>query len=165
MSEGSLKIKSFNDAIVKAVEMGIKVILVHDESSCKFPSYAEYPKEIIEKQVFNDVAVPLQPQYEREAWQSIAKRIFGLVSSTPSYIDIFLSHRQATGQGIAMVLHGGLLKTIPTLQIFLDVKSEFELSHLPELVDKTKLFIFILTENIFASEYCYAGKVLYLFHS
>jgi hypothetical protein len=154
LSENTLKSKDFTQAILKAISKNVKVILVHDESSCKFPAYSEMPQELLNAHVFDNIAVSLQPQLGKEAWESIIQRTIGAAPPVPETIDIFLSHRQVTGQGIAMALRLEIRNLNPRLQIFLDVKAEFELHNLPLIVEKSKLFVFILTEGIFASEYC-----------
>jgi kelch-like protein 20 len=154
ISKDTLKNIEFTEVILTAVSKNVKVILVHDESSCKFPAYSEMPEKLLNVHVFDNIAVSLQPQLGKEAWESIIQRTIGSAPPVPKSIDIFLSHRQITGQGIAMALRLELNKLDPKLQIFLDVKTEFELHNLPLIVEKTKLFVFILTEGIFASEYC-----------
>jgi hypothetical protein len=154
LSENTLKNKEFTQAILIAVAKNVKVILVHDESSCKFPAYSEMPQELLNAHVFDNIAVSLQPQLGKEAWDSIIQRSIGAAPPVPEVIDIFLSHRQVTGQGIATTLRLELRSLDTKLQIFLDVKAEFELHNLPLIVEKSKLFVFILTDGIFASEYC-----------
>jgi hypothetical protein len=154
LSKNTLESKEFTQAILIAKTKNIKVILVHDESACRFPAYSEMPEELLNAHVFDNIAVSLQPHYEKEAWESIIQRTIGEAPPVPEVIDIFLSHRQATGRRIAMPLRSDLLRLDPKLQIFLDVKAEFELHNLPVIVEKSKLFVFILTEGIFASEYC-----------
>jgi kelch-like protein 20 len=154
ISKDTLKSKEFTQVILTAVSQNVKVILVHDESSCKFPAYSEMPQELLNAHVFDNIAVSLQPQLGKETWESIIQRTLGSAPPVPKSIDVFLSHRQITGQGIAMALRLELNKLDPKLQIFLDVKAEFELHNLPLIVEKSKLFVFILTEGIFASEYC-----------
>jgi hypothetical protein len=154
ISKDTLTNKEFTEVILTAVSKNVKVILVHDESSCKFPAYSEMPQELLNAHVFDNIAVSLQPQLGKEAWESIIQRAIGAAPPVPKSIDVFLSHRQITGQGIAMALRFELARLDAKLQIFLDVKAEFELHNLPLIVEKSKLFVFILTEGIFASEYC-----------
>jgi hypothetical protein len=68
----------------------------------------------------------------------------------------FLSHKQSTGQGIVLPLFLEMEKIGETA--FLDIKAEFELHDLEKLVKKTKYFVFLLTPEIFTSEYCKKGK-------
>jgi hypothetical protein len=154
LSKNTLESKEFTQAILVAITKNVKVILVHDESTCKFPSYSEMPQELLNAHVFDNIAVSLQPHYGKETWESIIQRTMGAAPPVPEVIDVFLSHRQVTGRRIAMPLRSDLLRLDPKLQIFLDVKAEFELHNLPLIVEKSKLFVFILTEGIFASEYC-----------
>jgi hypothetical protein len=162
LSENSLQFKDYQEAILKAKSKNMKVILIHDEDSCKFPAYSEMPKTLVDAHVFDDIAISLLSQYEKETWKNVsAKRLAG-GKPLPDIVDVFLSHRQATGQGIAMLIRGELLKLSPKLQIFLDVKAEFELHDLLKIVEKTKLFVFILTDGIWNSEYCLKGTVISL---
>jgi hypothetical protein len=154
LSENTLQNKEFTQAILIAKTKNIKVILVHDESACRFPAFSEMPQELLNAHVFDNIAISLQPQLGKEAWDSITQRTMGKAPPLPEVIDIFLSHRQVTGQGIAMALRLELRSLNSQLQIFLDVKAEFDLHNLPLIVEKSKLFVFILTEGIFASEYC-----------
>jgi hypothetical protein len=154
ISKDTLTSKEFTEVILTAVSKNVQVILVHDESSCRFPAYSEMPQELLNAHVFDNIAVSLQPQLGKEAWESIIQRTMGKAPPLPEVIDVFLSHRQITGQGIAMALRFELRSLNSQLQIFLDVKAEFELHNLPLIVEKSKLFVFILTEGIFASEYC-----------
>jgi len=68
--------------------------------------------------------------------------------------DIFLSHKQSTGRGIAHALYISLTEKHKK-KVFLDVRTEFELHDLKKLVEKTKLFIFIMTPGILDSKYCF----------
>jgi hypothetical protein len=162
LSEGSLTNKLFQYAILTADSKQIKIIVIHDEDACKFPDYSEMPKNLVDIGIFDDIAIGLSDTFEAEAWQKILQRI-SRKTDPPSVVDIFLSHRQVTGQGIAMVLREGILKKDQTKQVFLDVKAEFDLHDLPKIVEKTRLFIFILTEGIFDSQYCLNGVYLVLF--
>jgi len=68
--------------------------------------------------------------------------------------DIFLSHKQSSGQGIAHSLYISLREKYKK-NIFLDVRTEFELHDLKKLVSKTKLFVFIMTPGILESYFCF----------
>jgi hypothetical protein len=159
LSENTLQDQKFTQVILTAVSKKIKIILVHDESSCNFPTYSQIPQELEKAQVFDNIAVPFQSQLGNYTWDTIIQRSTGVAPPVPEVIDIFLSHRQLTGQGVAMALRLELTKMDPNLQIFLDVKAEFELHNLPKIVEKTKVFVFILTEKIFDSEYCLEGSL------
>jgi hypothetical protein len=67
----------------------------------------------------------------------------------------FLSHKQATGQHIALPLFSELQKLGDTA--FLDIKAEFDLHDLEKIVDLCDFFLFILTQDILKSEYCRKG--------
>jgi hypothetical protein len=143
LSENSLQFKDYQEAILKAKSKNMKVILIHDEDSCKFPAYSEMPKTLVDAHVFDDIAISLLSQYEKEIWKNVLKRLAG-GKPLPDIVDVFLSHRQATGQGIAMLIRGELLKLSPKLQIFLDVKAEFELHDLLKIVEKNKTLCFYI---------------------
>ena len=68
-----------------------------------------------------------------------------------------MSHKQTTGQGIALALYQSLRQK--DINVFLDVRAEFDLHDLSQLVSQTKLFIFILTDGIFESQWCFKGKI------
>lgn len=74
----------------------------------------------------------------------------------PSSINWFLSHRQKTGQGIALALFHELKSLGDTA--FLDIKTEFDLHNLEKCVELSDYFLFILSEGIFESEYCFKGN-------
>jgi hypothetical protein len=58
--------------------------------------------------------------------------------------QIFLSNKKATGRGTAHLLYISLTEKHKK-KVFLDIRTEFELHDLKKLVEKTKLFIFIIT--------------------
>jgi len=64
-----------------------------------------------------------------------------------------LSHRQKTGQQVALPLY----LTLSNLgyKVFLDTHAEFELHDLKRLVSNTTLFVFVLSEGILDSEFCF----------
>jgi hypothetical protein len=65
---------------------------------------------------------------------------------------------RATGQGIATTLWVKLDSNFPG-KIFLDVQTEFDLHDLDLIVQKTKLFVLIVTNGIFDSPWCKIGKI------
>lgn len=67
----------------------------------------------------------------------------------------FLSHRQLTGQRIALSLFLELKELGETC--FLDVKAELDLHNLEKLVELCDFFVFIYSDGIFSSEYCRKG--------
>jgi hypothetical protein len=71
--------------------------------------------------------------------------------------DVFLSHRQLTGQKIALALFEQLTSKHHK-KVFLDVRVDFDLHNLERLVEETKNFVFILSEGIFDSKYCLQGE-------
>ena len=81
------------------------------------------------------------------------KALAELLESAPPHMKelgyrfrCFLSHRRATGQGIAGRLFEKFRNEYCT---FLDSESTFELHNLQMLIEKTNVVIFILTEGIF----------------
>jgi len=44
----------------------------------------------------------------------------------------------------------------------LDVRTEFDIHNLQKLIEKTKFFIFIMTEGILDSYYCFLGRFIKL---
>ena len=73
----------------------------------------------------------------------------------PKQMNWFLSHRQITGQRIALSLYLELTKIGETA--FLDVKCDLDLHDLEKLVELCDFFVFIYSDGIFASEYCRKG--------
>jgi hypothetical protein len=72
----------------------------------------------------------------------------------------FLSHKQATGQAIALPLFLKLKEFGDAA--FLDIASEFDLHDLEKIVELTSYFIFILSPGIFTSDFCRKGTQQYL---
>ena len=72
----------------------------------------------------------------------------------------FLSHRQITGQRIALSLFQEL-KTIDE-SAFLDVKTELDLHDLEKIIDVCEYFVFIYSDGILGSEYCYTGEISHI---
>ena len=68
----------------------------------------------------------------------------------------FLSHRQVTGQRIALALYLELKELGETA--FLDVKCALDLHDLEKLVKLCDIFVFIYSDGILQSEYCRKGK-------
>ena len=67
----------------------------------------------------------------------------------------FLSHRQVTGQRIALSLYQELKELGETA--FLDIKCDLDLHNLENLVALCDFFVFIYSDGIFESEYCRNG--------
>jgi hypothetical protein len=81
-----------------------------------------------------------------------AKALAELLESAPPHMKelqlrfrIFLSHRRATGQGIAGRIFEKFGREYCT---FLDSEATFELHNLQMLIEKTNVIVFILTEGI-----------------
>ena len=72
----------------------------------------------------------------------------------------FLSHRQVTGQRIALSLYQELEKLQETA--FLDIKCVLDLHDLEKLVELCKYFVFIYSEGMFTSEWCRRGELITL---
>ncbi len=107
--------------------------------------------------MFKLIAVPLIDKYEDECWSRVLKTCAKRREQIPQEIktDVFLSHRQATAQGMALSLQRELKAS---MSVFLDVQTEFDLHDLNKLVLNTRLFVFILSEGIFQSDWCYEGS-------
>ena len=73
----------------------------------------------------------------------------------PKPMNWFLSHKQVTGQRIALSLFLELEKLGESA--FLDVKCELDLHNLEKLVEFCDWFVFIYSDGIFDSEYCRKG--------
>jgi len=152
ISKDCFNYDSFVNLIAHASEKSVHVVMVHDQQSCKFPNETEQPQLI--RHVFTSIAVTYLEKFAKQCWVKLIKKIRTNVNTATENVstDLFLSHRQKTGQGIALTLWSELKNSH---KVFLDVKSSFELHDLPTIVEKTKLFIFIITEGIFDSKYCF----------
>ena len=78
-----------------------------------------------------------------------------LMFQPPKPMNWFLSHKQSTGQRIALSLYQELVTLQETS--FLDVKSEFDLHDLKKLVKLCDCFVFIYSDGIFESGFCRKG--------
>lgn len=137
------------------------IILVQDATQ-------EFPKstslEAPYNQIFNSIAVTYVEAYSNITWQKILQKIHfyekgGIVDSLQT--DAFLSHRQKTGQDIVLTLYAYLSKKF---NVFLDVATSFETGNLQEIVSNTLVFIFVITEGIFESDWCFVGLLLTSFN-
>ena len=81
--------------------------------------------------------------------------MFLTLIQTLSDFSWFLSHKQSTGQSVVLPLHLALKEYGETS--FLDICAEFDVHNLEVLVEKTEFFLFLLSEDIFLSEYCKKG--------
>ena len=70
----------------------------------------------------------------------------------------FLSHKQKTGQRIALSLYLELKELGETA--FLDVKSDLDLHDLETIVELCDFFLFVYSNEIFQSEYCIKGNIV-----
>ena len=144
-----------------------KRVLVWDTES-PFPANSiteKLPENV--RVCFSSIAVPLIQQYTPNCWKKVADKLFDRTKVNRRTIQIltpvqpstkmnwFLSHRQLTGQRMAMSLYHELEKMGDSA--FLDVKCEFDLHDLKTLVELCEYFVFIYSEGIFASEYCRLG--------
>ena len=68
----------------------------------------------------------------------------------------FLSHRQATGQYMAMALYQEL--SMINESAFLDVKCRFDLHELQKLVANCEWFILFYSGGLISSQFCHQGK-------
>ena len=65
---------------------------------------------------------------------------------------MWFSHKRSTGQGIAGRLFEGLKDKY---KIFLDSEAKFKIHDLKKIVEHTDTFIFILTNGILLSRWCF----------
>jgi hypothetical protein len=141
-------------AVEEAKRLGKKIIFVHDVDNCPFPDPSEQPDSL--RDLFFTIAIPFTSKYVKASWEKIVKRL----SKAPNVqenikTDAFFSHRQKSGQAIALVLQTSLKSR--SLEGFLDVQAEFDLHDLRLIVKETKLFVFIVTDGIFSSPWCLKG--------
>eukprot|EP00027_Filamoeba_sp_ATCC50430_P003950 CAMPEP_0168557112 /NCGR_PEP_ID=MMETSP0413-20121227/9243_1 /TAXON_ID=136452 /ORGANISM="Filamoeba nolandi, Strain NC-AS-23-1" /LENGTH=603 /DNA_ID=CAMNT_0008588105 /DNA_START=18 /DNA_END=1829 /DNA_ORIENTATION=- len=136
--------KSFVHAIqlARTSQPPKQVALIHYAASCPFPGSQEIPSEI---------AITLIGQFSDSCWNKLNKRLHGGNQNIAT--DVFLSHKQSTGQGIALSLYNELTNKFK-LNPFLDVKAKFNLHDLVQIVQNTKLFVMIITDGIFDSYWC-----------
>ena len=123
-----------------------------------FPSIADQPASLRDD-VFHNLALEIVEGYEVDCWNRVVKRVTGAIENLPDCIDIFLSHRQKTGREIALGIYGELSKS--NYLIFLDILVDFVIHDLEKIVERTKLFVFILSPEIFESEFCLKGSCDY----
>ena len=69
-----------------------------------------------------------------------------------------MSHKQTTGQGIALALYQ-TLKYNYKFKVFIDVQANFDLHDLDKVVTNTLVFVFIITPGIFDSYWCLQGNL------
>lgn len=159
LTKNAMTVEAFLFGIENAKKLHKRIILVHDKGSCDFPSHK--PDSI--KDVFDQIAVTLIGQYSTRCWEKIISRIQTSESVKEEVdLEVFLSHRQKTGQGIALALYNELQRRASTEnKVFLDVKAQFTLHDLELLVSHTKLFVFIVTKGIFTeSAFCFIGNTV-----
>ena len=70
-------------------------------------------------------------------------------------INWFISYKQETGQDIALPLCIKL-KSLGE-SVFLDIDTEFDLHDLEKIIENADFFCFVLSKDIFKSEYCRRG--------
>jgi len=140
-----------------AKDLGFKALLEY------YPNIVELlgGKGVDFSSIFTTIAIPMIDKYEEECWKKIKSTCDKRSTNHHNEVeledistDVFLSHKQSTGQGIALPLQQRL-KEVLGLKVFLDVQSDFELHDLNKLIDQTKLFVFIYTEGILDSQYCF----------
>jgi len=132
-----------------------KIIFIHDTETGAFPNPETLSSELLNKNIFAEIAIPLVYEYSLKCWERILHNIEIWKQPKVEDIstDIFLSHKQTTGQKIAHAIYGILAERYK-LKVFQDVRTLFHLHDLPQLVSKTNIFVFILSEEIFDSYWC-----------
>jgi len=158
LTKDCLKCETFLNALQFAVDQKKRIILIHDPSSgCSFPQTFDLPKFLAETNIFDSIAITFLEEYANECWKELVKK-FSIttphISEENVETDAFLSHKQLTGQVTAHPLYI-TLTDIHHKRVFLDVRTEFDLHDLKKLVEKTKLFVFIMTQGILESHYCF----------
>ncbi len=136
-----------------AVKNNQHIILLHDPSSTPFPSAAERPSFLSE--TFDEKAITYIELYIDNVASQIAKKLKkSKVTNENITTRGFLSHKRSSAQGIAGSLYNVLRADY---NLFLDTEATFDLHNLQILVSETKLFIFILSKDIFLSHWCLEG--------
>ena len=166
VSKGTLSNGNCETALKHALKERKKIVLVHDTTT-KFPQYTEISKLSVNcRKVFDCIAVPLTSKHLDSCWNRINDKIFervkvnlhiilGFNLKQPTPMNWFLSHRQVTGQRIALNLYLELNKLGETA--FLDIKSDCDLHNLEQLVKLCDFFVFVYSDGILGSQYCRRG--------
>ncbi|KAG2481807.1 hypothetical protein HYH03_019226, partial [Edaphochlamys debaryana] len=81
----------------------------------------------------------------------------------PPLYDVFLSHKRTDARDFARALWNLLVSSGYT--VFLDFEFKQELGSLEEMVGKCTHFLFILTDNVFKSEWCIKELVAAVRHN
>jgi len=157
LTKDCFKCECFLSALEFALEKKKWIILIHDPLSCGFPKISDLPNFLKESRVFDSIAITFQSQFAVKCWEELIKKFSRInlpIIDENIETDMFLSHKQATGQGIAHTLYISLTEKYKK-KVFLDVRTEFDIHNLQKLIEKTKFFIFIMTEGILDSYYCF----------
>jgi hypothetical protein len=73
LTDGVLRVPTFLYSLETCLSRKIPVVLVHDPSSCSFPSEAEQPANI--KKIFENIAITLIPDWSRFAWDKVVSQL------------------------------------------------------------------------------------------
>mmetsp|Transcript_21695 Transcript_21695/g.30354 ORF Transcript_21695/g.30354 Transcript_21695/m.30354 type:complete len:505 (-) Transcript_21695:50-1564(-) len=138
----------FVAVLERALKENKPIVMVH-RFDTPFPTRQSAPESV--QSVFDYVAVKFLPHHGEACWEMIMQR--AKRENEDISTDIFLSHKQSTGQGIALALYRKFTKM--QKKVFLDIKAQFNLHDLKKIVAETKLFVFIATEGIFDSFWCW----------
>jgi len=164
LTKNCFQCQSLLSVLKFTLEKKKRIILIHDTTSCEeFPQITELEKDertrfVVESRVFDSIAITLRENDNVECWNDLVDKLYKTnISIIGENIetDIFLSHKQRTGQGIAHALYISLTGEPHKKKVFLDVRTEFDLHDLKLLISKTKLFVFIMTDGILDSYYCF----------
>jgi len=145
-----------DNRIVKAMEYALScsksVTLIHDATT-PFLAENNLPPTLRQYRILESIAIPFITGHPEHIWNKLILRLKRLCQPQQEDVNttIFFSHRQATGQKIALPLY---LALCGKHKCFLDVQTEFDLHNLPLIVKNTKNFVLILSEGIFSSVYC-----------
>ena len=151
---------AFTDIVRQAVDNRVKIILLH-HVDFPFPSYQDINAlSPMVKTLFESIAIPYQKEYVEDVWDRIIAKLFNVTKEPPQTLDWFLSHKQSTGQQIALPIYLELKEYENTA--FLDIKAEFDLHDLEKLVERAKYYLLILTPDIFKSGFCLKGILIQL---
>jgi len=172
ITKDALKDEQFVQVLREAKKHdGVKIILLHDASTCGFPSHSDIPESILS--LFSEKATTYLREYAeyvadylmeiKRKMKTVALikqdlRNFsaiissGIISSQDSiHTNFFLSHRRSTAQGIAGRLYESLKEEY---DVFLDSETQFKIHDLEIIVQQTDIFVFILSKDYVDSEWC-----------
>jgi len=152
LTDSTLENQLFVDTLAFIHDSKKKLIMMFDNEESRFP--AVIPTKLSDRKIFNEIAIQYSgAAFVEEYWKSIIKRVHRPADEHEDIsTDVFLSHYQDEGQGVATTLYE--LLTHRKLKVFLDIRTEFVTHDLPKLVSSTKLFVFYVTKGIFSRYWC-----------